>query len=118
MHDFEQDARKRGVVLYDQHKRMIGQIVPIVFYAAFRSELCGALRRRGGGKGERGSYPGRLQWQVEREGRTLFDRRAYLDLAAQKVGNLAVDRQAEPGIAVLTARPTVSQLYCFEGHPA
>ena len=58
--------------------------------------------------------PAYLQRQVERERAALARRAAQLDLAAEQVGKLAADRQAQAGAAVLAAGAGVGLLEGLE----
>ena len=61
-----------------------------------------------------GRRPGVLERQVEREGAALAGRAAQLDLAAEQVGELAADGEAQAGAAVLAAGAGVRLLERLE----
>ena len=126
----DDDARIARIVLDDQHHRVVGlQVGAVVGNAddgglrpahgderrTRRARRVGARRDlRVASSRERSSEPDVAQRQVQRERAAGAGRALQRDLAAQQAGELAADREAQPGAAVLAAGARVRLLERLE----
>ena len=134
--DLELGAGEVGVVLDDQHDAVarLDRVAVVLDpardqqrriesrLAAVRRRVQRRRRRRQAGRDvaeQVGSALGRnvldvALGQVEREGAALARGRVDVNLASEQPGDLAADREAEPGAAVAAARRPVRLLERFE----
>ena len=127
----QQHPRIGGIVFHDEQNR----IARLQTVAVVGDRVRGALRQPHGREGRRAQGSdvelaggdaragprGRRAdiglGQVEGEGAAQPGHAAQLDLTAQQAGQLAADRQAEAGAAVLAAGAGVGLLECLEDDP-